>query len=173
VGEHRTIFSNLQYSSLRSEIGSIEITGPGSTEALFGVLKPIVPDQSSKSAHESVWRSLTGLSNPASLPKNCLPAFNICDPRLHPPPKQTDIPKDTESTNALTELMVSRPPDNDLTPRGIFSHKCGHIAAKSVLSQKPINRRKGGELSAKCLAAGLILRILSSCNDKSQPGVCS
>jgi ribonuclease P/MRP protein subunit POP1 len=127
---------------LRSEIGSIEITGPGCTEALFGVLKPIVPDQSSKSAHENAWRSLAGLSNPASLPQNCLLAFDVCDPRLRHPPQQADIPKDTESTNALTELLVSWPGDNDLTPRGIFSHKCRHVAARSLPSQKAINRRK-------------------------------
>ena len=127
---------------LRFEIGSIEITGPGSTEALLGVLKPVVPDDSSNSTAENVWRSLAGLSNPASLPKNCLLAFDICDPRLSHPPKQIDIPNDTEAANALTELMVSWPADNDVTPRGIFSHKCRYIATKNLLSQKAINRRK-------------------------------
>jgi ribonuclease P/MRP protein subunit POP1 len=127
---------------LRFEIGSIEITGPGSTEALLSVLKPIVPDGSSNLRPENVWMSLGGLSNPASLPRNCLLAFDICDPRLSHPPKQVEIPKDTESTNALTELMLSWPPDNDVTPRGIFSHKCRYVAAKNLPSQKTINRRK-------------------------------
>jgi ribonuclease P/MRP protein subunit POP1 len=152
---------------LRSEIGSIEITGPGSTEALLGVFKPIVPDQPSKSVHENVWRSLAGLSNPASLPQNCLLAFDICDPRLHHPPKQADIPKDTECTNALTELMVSWPPDNDLTHRGIFSHKCRQVAAKSIPSQKAINRRKtlappGQPPSAKAKDPRIPLLLLAS-----------
>src|SRR3984885_322371 len=127
---------------LRFNIGSIEITGPGSTEALLGVLKPVDSDDPSESIPSATWRSLAGLTNPASLPLNCLLAFDICDPRLNHPPKQVEIPKDTESINALTELMVSWPPDNNVTPGGIFSHKVRHVASKSLPSQKAINRRK-------------------------------
>jgi ribonuclease P/MRP protein subunit POP1 len=127
---------------LRFNIGSIEITGPGSTEALLGVLKPVDSDDSSESIHGNIWRSLAGLTNPASLPSNCLLAFDIYDPRLNHPPKQVEIPEETESINALTELMVSWPPDNNVTPGGIFSHKARYIASKSLPSQKAINRRK-------------------------------
>ena len=127
---------------LRFNIGSIEITGPGSTEALLGVLKPVDSDDPSESIPSATWRSLAGLTNPASLPLNCLLAFDICDPRLNHPPKQVEIPKDTESNNALTELMVSWPLDNNVTPGGIFSHKVRHVASKSLPSQKAINRRK-------------------------------
>jgi ribonuclease P/MRP protein subunit POP1 len=127
---------------LRFDIGSIEITGPGSTEALLGVLKPVDSDDSSESIPGNIWRSLAGLTNPASLPSNCLLAFDICDPRLNHPPKQVEIPKDTESINALTEIMVSWPPDNNVTPGGIFSHKVRYVASKSLPSQKTINRRK-------------------------------
>ena len=127
---------------LRFEIGSIDITGPGSTEALLSVLKPVESDDASRSTPQTVWRSLASLTNPASLPQNGLLAFDICDPRLSHPPKQMDIPKDTESANALTELMVSWPPDDDVTPRGIFSHKRRQLAAKNLPSQKAINRRK-------------------------------
>lgn len=127
---------------LRFEIGSIEITGPGSTEALLSVLKPVVADDSSAKTPENVWRSLGGLSNPASLPHNCLLAFDVCDPRLSHPPKPTEIPKDVESANDLTNVMVSWPPDDDATPRGLFSHKWRRHAVGSLPSQKSINRRK-------------------------------
>ena len=127
---------------LRFEIGSIEVTGPGSTEALLGVLKPVGLEDTSKSPTADVWRSLVGLTNPASLPQNCLLAFDVCDPRLSHPPKQIDIPKDAESADALVELMVSWPPDNDVMPLNMFSHKCRHLASKNLLSQKAINRRK-------------------------------
>jgi ribonuclease P/MRP protein subunit POP1 len=127
---------------LRFNIGSIEITGPGSTEALLGVLRPVDSDDSSESIPVNTWRSLAGLTNPASLPWNCLLAFDIYDPRLNHPPKQVEIPKDTESISALTELMVSWPPDHNVTPGKIFSHKARYVASKSLPSQKAINRRK-------------------------------
>ena len=38
---------------LRFEIGSIEVTGPGSTEALTGVLHPVQPNQSAETTSGS------------------------------------------------------------------------------------------------------------------------
>ena len=127
---------------LRFEIGSIEITGPGSTEALLGVLKPVESLSSSETSPHSVWTSLAGLTNPASLPQGALLHFNISDPRLNHPPKQISIPSAADSVNALTELTVAWPPDSASTLPDLFSHKSRHIASTSLPSQKAINRRK-------------------------------
>ena len=127
---------------LRFEIGSIEITGPGSTEALLGVLKPVDTCEPQEDAPEHVWKRLAGLNNPAALPQNCLLSFDISDPRLQYPPKQVDVPEGAHSETDLMELTATWPLDTDRIPRTIFSHKARYLASKSLPSQKAINRRK-------------------------------
>ena len=160
---------------LRFEIGSIEVTGPGSTEALLGVLKPAGPEGASKSATGDVWRSLVGLTNPASLPQNCLLAFDVCDPRLSHPPKQIDLPNGAESADVLVELMVSWPPDNGVMAPSMFSHKCRHVASENLPSQKAINRRKalappGQFPAAKAIDPRIPVLILASRPPTSSAG---
>jgi len=69
---------------LRFEIGSIELTGPGCTEALLGILHPI-EDASTLTAgdhgkvptggHGNLFKNLAGVTNSASLPANVLLTF--------------------------------------------------------------------------------------------------
>ena len=125
---------------LRFEIGSIEITGPASTETLLGVLKPYDSSFSSAST-EHVWMSLAGLMNPATLPYNTLLAFDISDPRLRHPPKQMQRLQDGDLASTLDELVVSWPLDSSPEPGGIFSRKC-RWQASQLPSQHAINRRK-------------------------------
>ena len=127
---------------LRFQIGSVEVTGPGSTEALLGVLKPVTSADLNPRSPQIVWTSLAGLTNPASLPQGSLLAFNVCDPRLNHPPKQMRNTTNHASVIALTELMVSWPVDATQTTPDIFSHKLRYTASRSMPSQKAINRRK-------------------------------
>lgn len=126
---------------LCSEIGSIDVQGPGSTEALLGVLRPVDSEAGIPSAHAATWTSLIGLSNPATLPQNATLSFSVTDSRLHHPPKQIKSSKGS-TQNSLTETLVSWPPDNTPNLSPLLSHKARWLLGNSLLSQKGINRRK-------------------------------
>lgn len=126
---------------LRFEIGSIDIQGPGSTEALLGVLKPFPADGEAAESVASVWTSLTGLTNPGNLPQNSLLAMNIVDPRLNHPPKQIKV-QSCYGPNDLDEILVSWPVDRIMESSRLISHKERYLVCKSLPSQKAINRRR-------------------------------
>lgn len=126
---------------LRFELGSIEVQGPGSTEALLGVLRPIQEKTPSSTSHTHVWKSLAGLNNPGILPLNALLSFDIVDPRLNHPPTQIKLPKDPDHS-VLNETLVTWPADNTLTSSRLFSHKARFALSNSLPSQKAINRRR-------------------------------
>ncbi|KAJ5249209.1 hypothetical protein N7468_000660 [Penicillium chermesinum] len=94
---------------LRFEIGSIEITGPGSTEALIAALRPVrgedgtAPDPRSPVA---TWSGLLGVTNPSSLPQNALLSFDVSDPRLHFPPQRLEIPEGESHMVDLANLFA-------------------------------------------------------------------
>lgn len=124
---------------LRFEVGSIEITGPGSTETLLGVLKPrhaIQPE-----SIELIWSSLGNLENVASLPASCIIAFNIVDPRLSHPPKQLEASNNPGAVDKLNDLITKWPLDNFPPPSELFSHKQRWTTGASMPTQKAINRR--------------------------------
>ncbi|KAK5129640.1 hypothetical protein LTR08_003002 [Meristemomyces frigidus] len=153
---------------LRFEIGSIEITGPGATEALLGALWPapsssppaakstssnteapitanITPKANAKPDAASVgssWTALAGLTNPALLPANALLAFNIHDPRLHHPPRTIALPKSEAEEMALLELLAAWPVDASQGPSELFDRAARVRACKALGSQKAVNRRK-------------------------------
>ncbi|EKV09981.1 Ribonuclease P complex subunit Pop1, putative [Penicillium digitatum] len=130
---------------LRFEIGSIEITGPGSTEALLAVLKPSLgPDGSAPSAQspEAVWPSLLGVSNPSSLPQNALLSFAISDPRLHFPPRTLHVPDNESHLSDLAILLSTWHPDKTQGPSKLFDRSTRLTAARQLPSQKSINRRR-------------------------------
>ncbi|KAI5289250.1 hypothetical protein KEM54_004175, partial [Ascosphaera aggregata] len=129
---------------LRYEIGSIDIMGPGATEALLDALKPI--DTTDESSCEYTWSKLSpALTNPASLPPNTVLGFNISDPRLHFPPKKSSkknlLPKQNEQEE-LTRLLAFWPPDNNMKPADLFDRRKRLSALRRLLSQKAINRRQ-------------------------------
>ncbi|KAK6368035.1 Ribonucleases P/MRP protein subunit pop1 [Exophiala oligosperma] len=121
---------------LRFEIGSIDVQGPGSTEALLGVLRPFVGTENQAA---STWKSLAGLNNPASLPQNAALSFDVIDPRLNYPPKRTQINPDNTQ---LDELLVSWPVDKSWTPSTLTSHRDRWRVCDALPSQGAINRRK-------------------------------
>lgn len=129
---------------LRFEIGSIDITGPGSTEALIAALRPLADDgkEISKDSPEATWSSLLGVTNPSSLPQNALLAFSISDPRLHFPMQTVKPPSSESSMNDLAILLSSWPPDRTQTPPSLFDRPVRLDAVRRVPSQKAINRRR-------------------------------
>ncbi|KFY07553.1 hypothetical protein V491_08517, partial [Pseudogymnoascus sp. VKM F-3775] len=111
--------SKMQYpivhvEDLRFDIGSIELTGPSATEALIGTLHRF---DEKAAEHGSVFKSLAGVTNAASLPPNALLSFSILDPRLRYPPRKIDLPKpnDEEAAFTLLQTLAAWPAD-DLPP---------------------------------------------------------
>lgn len=131
----------LHVEDLRFEIGSIELTGPGSTETLLGVLRPFHDKAGKEERHGQVFQSLLGVANPASLPKDALLAFSIQDPRLAYPPTRVNIPSGSPDA-ALIETLTQWPVEEGLQPFDIFSRD-SRFNASRLPSQKAINRRKG------------------------------
>jgi ribonuclease P/MRP protein subunit POP1 len=130
---------------LRFEIGSIDITGPGSTEALLGILHPYQwPDGDALEAHGQTFTSLAGVTNPGSLPPNSLLAFSIMDPRLRYPPRTISLPPATdEDTNfALLQTLSAWPSDSHPASSALFDRDA-RFKATRLPSQKSLNRRKG------------------------------
>ncbi|EAW08878.1 ribonuclease P/MRP protein subunit POP1 [Aspergillus clavatus NRRL 1] len=129
---------------LRFEIGSIDITGPGSTETLLSALKPLMTDGSNISvgSPEATWSSLLGVSNPSSLPQNAVLGFSISDPRLHFPPRTLrPSGSDLEMQN-LAVLLSTWSPDSTQTSPALFDRRARLAAARQLPSQKAINRRR-------------------------------
>lgn len=126
---------------LRFEIGSIEITGPGSTEALSGALWP-VQDQAEGSVAKT-WTSLAGLTNASLLPDGALLALNVQDPRLHHPPRTIKLPKTQDEQEILIHLAANWPLDSmpDLPSSDLFT-RTSRLRNSKFPSQKAINRRK-------------------------------
>ncbi|OCT50418.1 ribonuclease P [Cladophialophora carrionii] len=126
---------------LRFEIGSIDIQGPGSTEALLGVLRPFPAHVRTEESSGSLWTRLAGVNNPSILPHNAMLSFHFADPRLNHPPKQIEIPQSSGSSH-LDELIVSWPFDKIPPSSSLLSHKTRWLISNSLPSQKAINRRR-------------------------------
>ncbi|EMC94315.1 hypothetical protein BAUCODRAFT_157940 [Baudoinia panamericana UAMH 10762] len=147
---------------LRFDIGSIDITGPGATEALLGALwpSPEPPEPASGQAQPDggeamqidsepntptvgqTWTALAGLNNPAMLPRSALLSLDVQDPRLHHPPRTINLPKTDAEQHKLLELIASWPVEVALRPSQVFDRKARLIASAALPSQKAINRRK-------------------------------
>ncbi|TAQ88270.1 hypothetical protein B7494_g3433 [Chlorociboria aeruginascens] len=127
---------------LRFEIGSIDITGPGSTEALLGILHPYQESENPQDVHAQTFKSLAGVTNPASLPQHSLLAFSIMDPRLRYPPRTAELPPDQGANLELLQMLASWPVDNSLASTALFDRDA-RFKATRFPSQKSINRRKG------------------------------
>lgn len=130
---------------LRFDIGSIEITGPGSTEALLATLKPVLGPEcnvSPEGSPEAIWPSLLGVTNPASLPNNALLSFAVSDPRLHFPARTLHPPNSDSHMNDLATLLSAWSPDKTQGPSALFDRSTRLTAARQLPSQKAINRRR-------------------------------
>lgn len=131
---------------LRFEIGSIEVTGPASTEALLGALWPnssaSSDNNTSAATVEAVFQSLAGLSDPAMLPANAVLGLDVQDPRLHHPPRTVKLDQTAGAQHELLEVLSSWPLDNANARSRLFERKARTAASTSLPSQKAINRRR-------------------------------
>ncbi|KAL4963912.1 ribonuclease P/MRP protein subunit POP1 [Aspergillus stella-maris] len=129
---------------VRFEIGSIDITGPGSTEALIAALRPssVSGKSSPTDSQEATWSALLGVTNPSSLPQNALLTFSISDPRLHFPPQKLKPSFSEQDMQELAVLLSTWPPDKSPTPAAIFDRRNRLAATRDLPSQKAINRRR-------------------------------
>ncbi|KAJ5813553.1 uncharacterized protein N7503_000303 [Penicillium pulvis] len=131
---------------LRFDIGSIEITGPGSAEALLAALRPVQGSEGQApgpQSPETTWSSLLGVSNPCSLPQNALLSFAVSDPRLQFPPQTLRVPDNESHMNDLAMLLAKWSPDQTQGPSLLFERSNRLAAARQLPSQKAINRRRG------------------------------
>lgn len=128
---------------LRFEIGSIDLTGPGSTEALLGILHPYDESDDTLDEHSKAFKSLLGVTNASSLPSNSLLSFPILDPRLYYPPRAVKLPKanDEEANFALLETLSAWPADDSVGSTALFDRDA-RFKATRLPSQKSLNRRK-------------------------------
>lgn len=133
----------LTVEDLRFEIGSIEIAGPASTEALTSALCPVNTSEGDKVAAVLTWPLLAGVHSPSALPANALLTFDISDPRLHHPPRTASSAIQTQqSQHQLLELLTEWPFDTTQTAPGIFDRSKRQACCRAMQSQKNINRRK-------------------------------
>ena len=130
-------------TDLRFEIGSIQITGSGSTEALLGILHPYSQPVETRNDHGQIFRSLAGVTNAAALPSNSLLSFQVSDPRLRYPPRKITLPDpEDESTSFSLLQMLSEWPADASTPSSALFDRDSRLNAIRLPSQKAVNRRK-------------------------------
>lgn len=135
----------VQVEDLRFELGSIELKGPGSTEALLGALWPslVTGEKTERPAGsvEKTWTGLAGLTNAGMLPSGTILAMSVQDPKLHFPPRTVRLPSTQEEQATLLETLADWPVDFSLSSPAIFDRKLRTLGSK-LASQKAVNRRK-------------------------------
>ncbi|KAF4124571.1 ribonuclease P/MRP protein subunit POP1 [Geosmithia morbida] len=145
----------LYIEDLRYQVGSIDISGPASTEVLLSVLTPYATKSKPKTKHAELFQSLRGLTNPGALPDRAMLGFSIQDPRLRYPPRRPTVPEGEDAEMSLMETIASWPAEDGLRPHGIFDRQARH-SASCLPSQKVINRRRRnaspGSFLRPCLA---------------------
>jgi len=127
---------------LRYEIGSIEMVGPSAAETLTSILIPSPMTDAAGDSPQALWGRLASVTDVASLPAGALLAFDIIDPRLREPSSSSRPSKDQGSLDALTEVLASWPIDTTQTASSLFNRHARCTAARSMPSQKAVNRRK-------------------------------
>ncbi|KAL8908100.1 MAG: hypothetical protein Q9171_005594 [Xanthocarpia ochracea] len=139
---------SVMVEDLRFETGSVQLTGPGSTEALLAALKPVteISGEATMDACAKTWLSLSLLTNPSALPQNAVLGFNVSDPRLRYPPQALKHPVSDLADDDLLQVLAEWPPDQTKTPLSIFDRTARLTASRLLPSQKAINRRKGDAL---------------------------
>ncbi|KAI9696688.1 MAG: hypothetical protein M1820_008062 [Bogoriella megaspora] len=131
---------------LRFEIGSIDVTGPASTEALLATLSPNpLPDDSglNDDSPSKIWTAVGSVSSPSQFPPGALLAFEVGDPRLHFPIHKQDSAHEEKPNNfQALSLLSAWPVDRTQTPASIFDRTFRLKAQRDMPSQKAINRRR-------------------------------
>jgi ribonuclease P/MRP protein subunit POP1 len=147
---------SVRIHNLRHEIGSIEVTGPNSTESLVKILRPfqaINDNPEEKVTPEKVWDSLIELTNPSFLPRNILIAFECLDPRLRHTRLAECIKPDAKEILKVIDVCSNWPLDETSGPISLFDQKLRTKSIASMPSEKVINRKRDGKESSKMITS--------------------
>ncbi|CAI4210819.1 unnamed protein product [Parascedosporium putredinis] len=140
----------LYIEDLRFEVGSIEFTGPASTEVLSGVLVPYTRDGKPMESHGKLFKALTGLTNPASLPANSVLGFSVQDPRLQYPARTVNL--QNVVADELLNTLASWPAEDGLQPYQLWSRDArnegSHLPSKRAIDRRKTNKTPGAYLKA-------------------------
>ncbi|KAG8167544.1 hypothetical protein KVR01_003233 [Diaporthe batatas] len=133
----------LYIEDLRFEIGSIELVGPGTAEALSGILAPYYSSEKSKEAHTMQPEFLAGINNTAAPQNDIVWGFCAQDSRLRYPPRtvQSQAPGKEPAAGAPNTAHVTS--DQEKPRPFLLFDRDARFKAASFPSQKSINRRKG------------------------------
>ena len=131
---------------LRFEIGSIDITGPASMEALVGILRPTqLPSEDASDGLGNItdtWAKMAPVTDSFALPTGAILASSVSDPRLGAPHRTLEKPQLTPS-EATLQLTSEWPAKATYATPSIFDRKLRLNAVRHLSSQRSINRRKG------------------------------
>lgn len=128
----------LHVEDLRFEIGSIDLTGPGATEALLGIIRPYHKD--GKESHATAFKSIGTGNAAASLTPDSVLGFSAQDPRLFYPPESFTSPsKDAMATQP--EKFNATSADAPSPPYLLFDRDA-RFKASLHSTQKALNRRR-------------------------------
>ncbi|KAJ6783507.1 hypothetical protein PWT90_02038 [Aphanocladium album] len=131
----------LYIEDLRFEIGSVELTGPASTEALLAVLTPHPNAEQSNLQQGRIFQSLHGLTNPSALTADAMLAFTIQDPRLRYPPRRLEGWAGDRLQEKLMENIAEWPVDKELGSNLLFDRDVRHTASNLPTQQNIYKRR--------------------------------
>lgn len=144
LGLIKTVKPRPYIEDLRFEIGSIELTGPASTETLLSVIAPYENGSAPAQSNGQLFKSLAGVTNPASLPANAVLPFIAQDPRLRYPPQKVEQNLDQDAQTTLLHNLATWPVAQQQKTGcpTLFDRAARHRASR-LPTQKAINRRRG------------------------------
>lgn len=133
----------LYVEDLRFEIGSIELVGPGATEALSGIISSFHSKDNSKETGAKQFESIAASHNAAAPPSDIILGFSVQDPRLRYPPRTVQTHNLTgEQTKGCSTALQGTSDKVKPEPFLLFDRDA-RFKASSFPSQKSLNRRKG------------------------------
>jgi ribonuclease P/MRP protein subunit POP1 len=121
----------LEIHDCRYSIGSIELLGPKSLDALQCVLHPVESD----SHVAKSWRMLSGLTNASSLPQSVALTLDVHDPRLFYPPVKTR----KSSTDKIMSVICNWP---DAVCSDLFTVEGRKRSYETQATLKQLNKRR-------------------------------
>ncbi|KAI4154198.1 MAG: hypothetical protein LQ340_001830, partial [Diploschistes diacapsis] len=131
---------------LRFEMGSIDITGPASLEALVGILRPSALSSEGEMDVDNpaaqIWSKIAPITDSFALPSGAMLSLSVADPRLGAPHRKLEEPELT-LTDATLELTSEWPGKQTCGIYPIFDREARLSASRRLPSQRSINRRKG------------------------------
>ena len=133
---------------LRFEMGSIEIVGPGSMEALSGILRSCRGDDEHAASQDkiaSTWSQIAPIADSHAIPRGGMLGLYVEDPRLGKPHQTLEKSRLAPSEDSL-RLAAEWGARETCVEAPIFSTLARSNASRHLPSQKSINKRKGAAL---------------------------